>query len=261
MHNKTTNMQPKMSQTRVSLYFYTVSSCSRPNTILTAQKHVIRRYPRQTDWSGKLIHRKGIDSEYNILTQWNFTIEKQLALVYHIRQRHSVTIKLYVVCWHSYLANNLLCEVNVLTTSLVKIPDVIWTVIYTKSLQNTFITQEPLTDLCSIHSHSSWYRQIFCWLNYQVRKSTHKAIKPIIAGFLFVDWETFNTILDGIFICRCSDVIPTTPIAKCPQGGRFASTVTQWIFFKYCKINKWNRPKDNAAQHWTNSLDYIQLLS
>jgi len=28
--------------------FYTVSSCSRPDTILTAQKHLIKRYPRQT---------------------------------------------------------------------------------------------------------------------------------------------------------------------------------------------------------------------
>jgi len=32
--------------------------------------------------------------EYNILTQWNFPIEKQLTLVNHVRQRHSITVKL-----------------------------------------------------------------------------------------------------------------------------------------------------------------------
>jgi len=52
MHNKTAIKLQICSQRcgkRVChCTFYTVSSCSRPDTILTAQKHEIGIYPRQT---------------------------------------------------------------------------------------------------------------------------------------------------------------------------------------------------------------------
>ena len=53
---------------------YIVPGWSRSNAIFTVQKHVIRRYSRQTHQS----------SEYHILTHRIFTIKQQLTLVNHI---------------------------------------------------------------------------------------------------------------------------------------------------------------------------------